>query len=129
MWLYRGMLAERLGRPRMAERAYRKVIQKGFSMFAWTRLLEFYTSANNVRASVACIAEVLEHFEEELSVKEYTGLPAWLEEPLNRMIAKNGIQEVEDAMKEEQCSQYSVLTRALVKAKMRKVYNYDMEPK
>lgn len=42
LWIHRGILAERLNRKRLAERAYRSGIEKGFSLYAWSRLLKIY---------------------------------------------------------------------------------------
>lgn len=39
LWIHRGILAERLNRKRLAERAFRNGIEKGFSLYAWSRLL------------------------------------------------------------------------------------------
>jgi len=122
------MLAERLGRTKMAERAYRRTITKGFSMYAWSRLLDFYTSANNLRASVACIAELLDHFTDDKGISEFPyGLPQWIEKYINRLISKNGSEIVETALQEEKCEQMELIRKTLAKSKERKVYNNDYE--
>lgn len=123
IWIYRGMLAERLSKMKMAERAYRRVISKGFSLFVWSRLLEFYTIANNLRASIACIAEVLDYFTDELGIIDYPrGLPAWMQEALFKLIAKNGVELVESAIQQESCGQAAVINRVVEKAKARKIH-------
>eukprot|EP00826_Nyctotherus_ovalis_P020722 TRINITY_DN16545_c0_g1_i2.p2 TRINITY_DN16545_c0_g1~~TRINITY_DN16545_c0_g1_i2.p2 ORF type:complete len:342 (+),score=101.72 TRINITY_DN16545_c0_g1_i2:1397-2422(+) len=122
VWIYRGMLAERLLNVKMAEKAYRRVISKGFSLLVWTRLLEFYVIANNLRASVACIAEVLDYFTDELGITEYPrGLPAWMQEALFKLVAKNGEQLVEAAVEQESCGQAAAIRRALESARARRV--------
>ena len=125
IWIYRGLLAERLQRTKMAELAYRRVILKGFSMLAWSRLLNLYTDANNIKASIACIAEVLDHFNEALGVKNYDeGIPEWLEESLFKLISYNGDKIVIKAIKEENCIEVDALLESIKKAKTRRVYNY-----
>ena len=116
------MLAERLSKTKMVERAYRKVISKGFSLFVWTRLLEFYAKANNLRASIACIAEVLDYFTDELGITDYPrGLPDWMQGILFKLIAKNGVELVETAIQEENCGQVASLNKVMEKARNRKI--------
>lgn len=50
VWVHRGMLAERISRKRLAEKAYRNSIERGFSMYAWHRLLEIYCETYNPKA-------------------------------------------------------------------------------
>jgi len=42
VWVHRGKLAERISRKRLAEKAYRNAIERGFSFFTWHRLLDIY---------------------------------------------------------------------------------------
>ena len=60
LWLNRGVLAERLNRKRLAERAYRNVVEQGYSLFAWHKLLKTYVETSNTKASLVCIAEILD---------------------------------------------------------------------
>ena len=60
LWIHRGILAERLNRKRLAERAYRNGIEKGFSLFAWSRLLRIYCETYNPKACLVCMAEILD---------------------------------------------------------------------
>lgn len=116
------MLAERLLNIKMAEKAYRRVISKGFSLLVWTRLLEFYVIANNLRASIACIAEVLDYFTDELGIAEYPrGLPDWMQEALFKLVARNGEELVEAAIEQENCGQTAAVKQVLEKARARKV--------
>jgi len=50
IWVHRGKLAERISRKRLAEKAYRNCIERGFSMYAWYRLLEIYSETYNPKA-------------------------------------------------------------------------------
>ena len=54
------MLAERMNRKRLAEKAYRSAIEKGFSLFTWNRLLNIYCETFNPKACLVCIAEVFD---------------------------------------------------------------------
>jgi hypothetical protein len=60
LWIHRGILAERLNRKRLAERAYRNGIEKGFSLYAWSRLLRIYAETYNSKACLVCMAEILD---------------------------------------------------------------------
>lgn len=128
VWVHRGLLGERLWRRSMAEKAYRRVIVKGFSVVAWSRLLEFYVEGNNLKGAVACIAEVLDDFTEELGIKRYEeGLPAWLEEALCRLISSHGAEAVRAEFTAEKCTQNQVIMKAIDRAEVRKVHNYHMK--
>ena len=50
IWVHRGKLAERIFRKRLAEKAYRNSIERGFSLYAWHRLLEIYSETYNPKA-------------------------------------------------------------------------------
>ena len=60
VWVHRGILAERLCRKRLAERAYRNAIEKGYSLYAWTSLLKIYADTYNPKACLVCMAEILD---------------------------------------------------------------------
>jgi hypothetical protein len=65
IWVHRGILAERLNRKRLAERAFRNAIERGFSLFAWYKLLTIYGETFNPKACLVCIAEILDQAEED----------------------------------------------------------------
>ncbi len=65
LWINRGILAERLNRKRLAERAYRNGIEQGFSLYAWSRLLKIYAETYNPKACLVCMAEILDQAEED----------------------------------------------------------------
>ena len=65
VWVHRGILAERLCRKRLAERAFRNAIEKGYSLYAWTALLKIYSETFNPKACLVCRAEILDQAEEE----------------------------------------------------------------
>jgi hypothetical protein len=60
LWIHRGILAERLNRKRLAERAFRNGIEKGYSLFGWSRLLKVYQETYNPKACLVCMAEILD---------------------------------------------------------------------
>ena len=60
VWVHWGMLAERLNRKRLAEKAYRNAIEKGFSLFTWCRLLNIYQETFNSKACLVCMAEIFD---------------------------------------------------------------------
>src|SRR3569833_2374857 len=93
LWIHRGILAERLNRKRLAERAYRNGIEKGFSLYAWSRLLQIYTETSNPRACLVCMAEILDRAEED-GIDAFIKFPYWIEEVLHNMIANNGLKTV-----------------------------------
>ena len=81
LWIRRGMLAERLCRNRLAERAFRICIDKGFSLYAWHRLMAIYCDAGNPRATLVCIAEIIDQLQED-KISTNCVLPRWILEVL-----------------------------------------------
>lgn len=65
VWVHRGILAERLCRKRLAERAFRNAIERGYSLYAWTSLLKIYAETYNPKACLVCMAEILDQAEED----------------------------------------------------------------
>ena len=65
VWIRRGVLADRLCRSRFAEQAYRHSIDKGFSLFAWSRLMALYMESGNPKAVLICVAEILKMFKDD----------------------------------------------------------------
>jgi hypothetical protein len=115
LWIHRGILAERLNRKRLAERAYRNGIDKGFSLFAWSRLLKIYADTYNPKACLVCMAEILDQSEED-GIQVYNKFPAWIEEVLHSLIASNGIKTIIRLVKEMELEDCKALTDAIEKA-------------
>ena len=92
LWIRRGVLSERLLRNRQAERAYRYVVDKGFSLFAWYRLMKIYTKAGNPKAVLICIVEMIKQMESELVVFE--NLPQWIEVLLAKLCKGCGFKQI-----------------------------------
>lgn len=124
LWIHRGILAERLNRKRLAERAYRNGIEKGFSLFAWSRLLKIYADTYNPKACLVCMAEILDQAEED-GIAHYYRFPAWIEEVLHGLIASNGIKTIIRLVKEMELEDCKALTDAIENAYTLKVEGYD----
>lgn len=99
LWVYRGMLAQRLLRNRFAENAYRKAVERGFSIFAWTQLLKIYSEIENYKACMVCIAEIMDQLQND-GVEKFNFLPKWIEEVLLEIISKSGYKELGNIMHE-----------------------------
>lgn len=110
----------------MAERAYKRVAAKGFSAYAWWRLLEIYATANNVRAALICVSEVLDYFAETLGLDDYVALPPWIEEPLFKLVAKNGLKEIKRAAQTEKVKKYPIVGETFDRMVRDKVCGYDV---
>ena len=90
LWVHRGILAERLNRKRLAEKAFRTAIDKGFSLYAWYRMLLIYAETYNPKACLVCMAEILDQAEMD-GILHFSKLPFWMEEVLNELVAVNGL--------------------------------------
>ena len=99
LWVYRGVLAQRLLRNRFAETAYRKAVERGFSLYAWRQLLGIYLEIENFKASLVCIAEILDELENE-GVQNFVFLPKWIEEAILQIISKAGYKGLTNLLSE-----------------------------
>jgi len=99
LWVFRGILAQRLMRNRFAETAYRKAVERGFSLFAWRQLLGIYLEIENFKASLVCIAEILDELENE-GVENFVFLPKWIEEAILQIISKAGYKGLTNLLSE-----------------------------
>lgn len=124
LWIHRGIMAERLSRKRLAERAYRNGIEKGFSLFAWSRLLKIYAETYNPKACLVCMAEVLDQSEED-GVDVFYRFPSWIEDVLHDLIAGNGLQTIVRLVKEMELEDCKPLIDAIEKAHNLKIEGYD----
>jgi len=99
VWVLRGILAQRILRNRFAETAYRKAVQRGFSLYSWRQLLDIYLEIENFKASLVCIAEILDELENE-GVVNFVFLPRWIEEAILIIISKAGYKGLTDLLSE-----------------------------
>lgn len=99
LWVLRGMLAQRLERNRYAETAYRKAVERGFSLFAWRKLLGVYLEIENFKAALVCMAEILDELENE-GVESFIFLPKWIEEGILHIISKVGYKGLTNLLSE-----------------------------
>ena len=123
IWLYRGQLAERLNRLRMAERAYQRALEKGWSLYACERLISIYTMANNLEAAFDYIKTVLDYFARRKGIKVYKGLPGWIENAIFKLIAINGYKKVRKMVPKTNANKkYDCLEACLSKAREIHIY-------
>ena len=108
-------MAERLSRKRLAERAYRNGIEKGYSLYAWSRLMRIYTDTYNPKACLVCMAEILDQAEED-GIEKYIRFPGWIETMLHELIANNGLKTISKLVKEMELEDCKVLCLAIEEA-------------
>ncbi|OMJ81867.1 hypothetical protein SteCoe_17568 [Stentor coeruleus] len=119
LWLRRGILSERLLKNRLAERAYRYVVDKGFSLYAWYRLMKIYAKGGNPKAVLVCIMEIIKQLEQEKIV--FDGLPGWIEEILCKMCGGCGYKQIVSLSLELNISRFPALEKMIEKLKYWKV--------
>mmetsp|Transcript_32078 Transcript_32078/g.31385 ORF Transcript_32078/g.31385 Transcript_32078/m.31385 type:complete len:170 (+) Transcript_32078:1811-2320(+) len=124
LWIHRGILAERLNRKRLAERAYRNGIEKGFSLYAWSRLLKIYADTYNPKACLVCMAEILDQAEDD-GVKVFLKFPSWIEDVLHSLIASNGMKTIVRLVKEMELEDCKPLTDAIENAHTLEIEGFD----
>jgi hypothetical protein len=115
VWVHRGKLAERIFRKRLAEKAYRNAIERGFSLFTWYRLLEIYSETYNPKACLVCVAEILDQADDD-GIEKFSKLPYWIESVVYHLIAINGLKAIVRLTKEMELEDCRALTNSLVKA-------------
>lgn len=120
IWLMRGYLAERLRKERIAERAYRYSVDKGFSVFVWYRLMKLYTATCNPKAVLICIIEVLKHLTNE-GILFSSVLPEWMEQVLCRICSGCGFRQLFATAVELKCERFPALVGTLARIQAWKV--------
>jgi hypothetical protein len=115
LWLRRGMLSERLIRTRLAERAYRYVVDKGFSLFAWYRLMKIYVKGGNPKAVIVCVTEVISQLEQEKIL--FNELPSWMDEVLAEMCKGCGYRQLISICEELKTKKFPALIKSLDRLK------------
>jgi len=123
IWLYRGLLAERLNRIRMAERAYQRVLEKGWSLYSFGRLIEIYKQANNPKGILMCVWNLLKYFNKVFGINTVDVLPGWIEDGIFNVIAKNGFIYMKKLMNNEKLKPYVAIENCLLRAGRERVYN------
>lgn len=119
LWLRRGVLSERLMKNRLAERAYRYVVDKGFSLYAWYRLMKIYAKGGNPKAVLVCTMEVIKQLEQEKIV--FDGIPGWIEEILCKMCRGCGYKQIVSLSLELNVERFPALDKMIEKLKYWKV--------
>lgn len=67
-------------------------MEKGFSLFAWFRLMKIYTKAGNPKAVLVCMAEFVKQMENDNVVFE--SAPCWIEEILGKLCKGCGFKQI-----------------------------------
>lgn len=120
IWIMRGFLAERLLKPKLAERAYRYSNEKGFSLFSWYRLMKVYCKTCNPRAALVCIIEVVKELK-AVGVEFNETLPEWIEEILCKLCSGCGLRQLEATALELKCKRFPCIVNSLAKLQQWKV--------
>jgi len=115
VWVHRGKLAERISRKRLAEKAYRNAIERGFSLYTWYRLLDIYSETYNPKACLVCVAEILDQADDD-GIEKFTKLPYWIESVVYHLVAVNGLKAIVKLTKEMELEDCRALTNSLVRA-------------
>ena len=102
-------------KSRLAERAYRYVVDKGFSVFAWFRLMKVYVKAGNPKAVLVCIIELIKQLENEKVY--FDALPPWVDEILAKLCRGCGIKQIASLSEEVGISKVPAIFNAVEKLK------------
>jgi hypothetical protein len=108
----------------LAERAYRNGIEKGFSLYAWSRLLKIYAETYNPKACLVCMAEILDQAEED-GIDTFIRFPSWIEDTLHGLIAANGLKTIVRLIKEMELEDCKALVEAVERAYKAKIEGFD----
>lgn len=112
----------------MAERAYQRVLEKGWSLYAYEKLLNIYTLANNLEAAFDCMKNVLDYFARRKGVKVFKGLPGWMENAMFKLIAAHGHKRVKKLIgKSNSDKRYEPLEACLSKARETQIYKTTIQ--
>ena len=125
VWVHRGMLAERIYRKKLAEKAYRNAIERGFSMFAWHRLLDIYCETLNPKACLVWVAEILDQADDD-GIEKFAKLPYWIETVVYHLVAVNGLKAIVKLTKEMELEDWTALTNSLVRAQYWQIDNSNV---
>lgn len=97
VWVLRGILSDRLGLEKSAEKAYKKAIETGFNLFSWIRLFQIYLNLPNYKSCQICLTEIMDEFERE-GAKTWGFVPTWLEEGVLEISEKGGWEGKEEGL-------------------------------
>jgi tetratricopeptide (TPR) repeat protein len=114
VWLLRAMLSERLMRFKSALRAYEYVTQKGFSLFAWSRIIHLTARAGCPANTIKAVVEVMKFV--EMQKVFFDKIPPWIECVLARLCKECGVRQVISLIKEHP-AKFKVLEEAVGKLK------------
>eukprot|EP01017_Pseudomicrothorax_dubius_P022779 TRINITY_DN24599_c0_g1_i1.p1 TRINITY_DN24599_c0_g1~~TRINITY_DN24599_c0_g1_i1.p1 ORF type:complete len:401 (-),score=114.87 TRINITY_DN24599_c0_g1_i1:10-1212(-) len=101
LWLARGQLAERLCLLRAAEKAYRRCLEKGFSLLATNRLMRLYSIVGNIKSVLLLVDQALDSME-RLGHGKVDFLPLWMQEHVLTLVHLKGLRAVKKVARELQ---------------------------
>ena len=101
-------------RFKSAMRAYEYVTQKGFSLFAWSRIINLSARAGCPLNAIKGIAEVMRLI--ELQKVFFDKIPPWIERILARLCRECGVRQVLSLIKEH-AAKFKVLEDAVNRLK------------
>ena len=101
LWLMRGLLAHKLSRQRLCERALRNAVEQANSVYAWRMLLGIYMESQSLNSILVTLVEIIDQME-TAGLHVYERLPQWMEEPLHQVIAQYGVQSVVETIKKKE---------------------------
>ncbi|CAG9332538.1 BUD7_4 [Blepharisma stoltei] len=113
IWIRRGALAERMQRSRLAERAYRHVLDSGFSLYALYRLMKLNVRSGNPKSAVSCIVQILKQIEIEKFIFDTEFLPPWLGMILAEICSSCGYRQLYSLAVETEGNNYPILMRSI----------------
>ena len=90
LWLMRGLLAHKLSRNRLCERALRNAVEQANSVFAWRMILGIYMETQSLNPILITLVEIIDQME-GAGLTVYERLPQWMEEPLHMIIGQYGV--------------------------------------
>ena len=114
LWMRRGMLSERLLRYKSALRSYEHATQKGFSLFAWSRIINLNAKAGCPLSAIKGIAEVMRLIENQKVY--FDKLPPWIGQVLARLCRECGVRQVLGLIKDH-AGKFKVLEDTVNKLK------------
>ena len=63
LWLVRGLLAHKLSRERLCERALRNAVEQANSVYAWRMLLSIYKEKKSMHSILITLVEIIDQME------------------------------------------------------------------
>ena len=124
LWLNRGLLAHKLSRKRLCERALRNAVEQANSVCAWRILLSIYQETQSVNSILVTMVEIIDAME-QAGLHVYERLPQWMEEPLYQCIDQYGIKAVVETVKKKELTDCKTLVEVIQIAHASQIDGFD----